>query len=222
MLRTRLRSLQWDSKVKKNIPVGWSVEKASCCIERIGTGLNPRDNFVLGNGTIRYVTVKNLTTLGTIDFSGCDTIDDSARDLVHKRSDIKIGDILFASIAPLGRCYLIQETPKTWDINESVFAIRPNYQIITSEYLYAFFTSDSFVKGATSSSTGSIFKGIRINTLLDSLLIVPPKHILQLYSSMASPLMKKIASNCNEISELTKLRDWLLPMLMNGQASITN
>ena len=140
--------------------------------------MNPRDNFKLGTGDIKYITVKNLTPNGTLDFTGCDTIDESARTIVHNRSDIQIGDILFASIAPLGRCYLIQSEPTDWDINESVFSIRANTDIITPAFLYLYFMSDAFIKHATSSSTGSIFKGIRINTLLETELCVPPLSVI--------------------------------------------
>ena len=117
------------------IPEGWKVLKVKDIISNICTGLKPRDNFTLGSGNIKYVTVKNLTTKGTLDFTNCDTIDEAARTIIHNRSDIQTGDILFASIAPLGRCYLIQSTPTDWDINESVFSVRPNFSVITSAYV---------------------------------------------------------------------------------------
>lgn len=160
------------------IPESWTFCKVQDIISNICTGLNPRDNFKLGTGDIKYITVKNLTPNGTLDFTGCDTIDESARTIVHNRSDIQIGDILFASIAPLGRCYLIQSEPTDWDINESVFSIRANTDIITPAFLYLYFMSDAFIKHATSSSTGSIFKGIRINTLLETELCVPPLSVI--------------------------------------------
>ena len=177
----------WNEQLKREIPKGWGVRPLSHVISSINTGLNPRDNFVLGNGDIQYLTVKNLTTSGTIDFSGCDTVDEHAREIIHKRSDISVGDILFASIAPLGRCYLIQTPPEKWDINESVFSIRRNASRVTSEYLYMYFMSDTFIKGATSSSTGSIFKGIRINTLLDIAAVVPPKDIVYAFTTQVKP-----------------------------------
>lgn len=106
----------WNDQLKREIPKRWDVRPLSHVISSINTGLNPRDNFILGNGDIQYLTVKNLTTSGTIDFSGCDTVDEQAREIIHKRSDVSVGDILFASIAPLGRCYLIQNPPEKWDI----------------------------------------------------------------------------------------------------------
>lgn len=202
------------------IPEGWKVLKVKDIISNICTGLNPRDNFTLGSGNIKYVTVKNLTTKGTLDFTNCDTIDEAARTIIHNRSDIQTGDILFASIAPLGRCYLIQSTPTDWDINESVFSVRPNFSVITSAYLYLYFMSDTFIKCATSSSTGSIFKGIRINTLLDTELCVPPLFVIKQFENKLASTLPLKAKNDEEIRLLINLRDLLLPMLMNGQATI--
>ena len=202
------------------IPEGWTFCKVQDIISNICTGLNPRDNFKLGTGDIKYITVKNLTTNGTLDSTGCDTIDESARAIVHNRSDIQIGDILFASIAPLGRCYLIQSEPTDWDINESVFSIRANTDIVTPSFLYLYFMSDAFIKQATSSSTGSIFKGIRINTLLETELCVPPLSVILKFEERLASTFPLKSKNYEEIQRLSNLRDWLLPMLMNGQATI--
>ena len=210
----------WNDQLKRKIPKGWDVRPLSHVISSINTGLNPRDNFILGNGDIQYLTVKNLTTSGTIDFSGCDTVDEQAREIIHKRSDVSVGDILFASIAPLGRCYLIQNPPEKWDINESVFSIRRNASRVTSEFLYMYFMSDTFIKAATSSSTGSIFKGIRINTLLDIAAVIPPKDIVTAFTTQVKTLLALKEQKGTENRELTKLRDWLLPVLMNGQATV--
>lgn len=210
----------WNDQLKRKIPKGWDVRPLSHVISSINTGLNPRDNFILGNGDIQYLTVKNLTTSGTIDFSGCDTVDEQAREIIHKRSNVSVGDILFASIAPLGRCYLIQNPPEKWDINESVFSIRRNAFRVTSEFLYMYFMSDTFIKAATSSSTGSIFKGIRINTLLDIAAVIPPKDIVTAFTTQVKTLLALKEQKGTENRELTKLRDWLLPVLMNGQATV--
>lgn len=213
-------AMTWNEVLKQYIPESWAVGKVSECVSRIATGLNPRDNFTLGDGPIKYITVKNLTKVGTIDFSNCDMIDKSAQSLIHRRSDLQIGDILFASIAPLGRCYLIQEYPTGWEINESVFSIRSNTDITTPEYLYCYFMGESFIKSATACSAGSIFKGIRINTLLDTNMVIPPLPIAKKFSNSVQSILSLHDKNMNENTELTALRDWLLPMLMNGQATI--
>ena len=212
----------WSNDAKKELPASWNSAKMSDAIEGIRTGLNPRDNFKLGNGTIKYITVKNLRSDGILDFSGCDTIDETARAIVHRRSDVCTGDILFASIAPLGRCHLVQELPQDWDINESVFSIRCNKATVTPEYLYMHLQSEAFVKESTACSTGSVFKGIRINTLLDSRVFLPPMQVIEKFSQQTKPLFSLQYKLNKEIQALTQLRDWLLPMLMNGQATISD
>ena len=211
----------WNSLAKMQIPDGWEACSLKDAIQHIHTGLNPRDNFTLGNGNIKYVTVKNLTLNGSIDFKGCDTIDEDARRKVHNRSDIMIGDILFASIAPLGRCYLITTPPTNWDINESVFSIRPN-NILSPEYLYAFLTSDRFIYSATNRSTGSIFKGIRINDLMDTKVIVPTADVLYAFSRFANKILMQKSIISQENEALLNQRNWILPMLMSGQATIAD
>lgn len=79
---------------------------------------------------------------------------------------------------------------KDWDINESVFSIRPNYQLISSEYLYSYFISEYFVTKAQSSSTGSIFKGIRIGTLLDMDIVIPPFDIVEHFTNTTKSLFR--------------------------------
>ena len=212
----------WSNDAKKELPASWNSAKMSDAIEGIRTGLNPRDNFKLGNGTIKYITVKNLRSDGILDFSGCDTIDETARAIVHRRSDVCTGDILFASIAPLGRCHLVQELPQDWDINESVFSIRCNKATVTPEYLYMHLQSEAFVKESTACSTGSVFKGIRINTLLDSRMLLPPMQVVDKFSQQTKPLFSLQYKLNKEIQALTQLRDWLLPMLMNGQATVSD
>lgn len=209
----------WNERLKREIPDEWAVLTLSDLVQHINTGLNPRQNFKLGNGSIRYVTVKNLGKDGSIDYSSCDVIDEAARAKVHARSDISTGDVLFASIAPLGRCHVIMEEPQDWDINESVFSIRPS-SLSTPEYLYGFLTSEHFVHGATNQSTGSIFKGIRINDLLDTDVILPDRRTLEGYSIKARMILNAQHATSKESIVLQELRDWLLPMLMNGQATV--
>jgi len=76
------------------LPKGWKICKIRDIISSICTGLNPRDNFSLGSGNIKYITVKNLTTKGTLDFTGCDTIDESARTIIHNRLEISYLQVL--------------------------------------------------------------------------------------------------------------------------------
>ena len=216
------KELVWSSEANKNIPKGWKSCSLKNCIEHINTGLNPRQNFVFGNGNIKYVTVKNLTTDGTIDFNGCDLISEKVKQIVNKRSQLSENDILFASIAPLGRCVIVEEKPLEWDINESVFAIRVKNEIISSEYLYEYFMSDLFIKTAEHKSTGSIFSGLRITALENMNIVIPEKEILNKFSNFVKPLYK-LKYNCEKDSQkLYEYNKYFIPALFSGQIKFNN
>lgn len=173
----------------------WRILKFSECIEQLNTGLNPRKNFTLGKGKIKYITAKNLTKSGTIDFSKCDFIDEEAKKIINKRSDIKVGDILFSSRAPIGHCHLIKEEPDFFDIGESIFSIRVNQEIVLPEYLCLYLSSDYFVKMATQNTTGSIIMEIRVSNLMDTSIIVPPKHVQKCIANCLNTIDRKIELN---------------------------
>ena len=48
----------------------------------------------------------------------------------------------------------------------------------------------------------------------------PPKQILQAFHNKVVVIFDSIKNNINEINALTKQRDELLPLLMNGQITI--
>ncbi len=49
---------------------------------------------------------------------------------------------------------------------------------------------------------------------------VPPKNLIEQYGKIILPANKQIANNIKENQQLSALRDWLLPMLMNGQVTV--
>ena len=213
--------LVWNEELKRNIPVGWTVGKVADCISKISTGLNPRDNFVLNeNGTNDYVTVKNLMENGSIDFSNCDKISNRALEIIHKRSDIQSGDILFGSIAPLGRVYYIIESPKNWEINESIFSIRTNKNIMPPCFMYLFLRHSSTKKKMEHSSFGSIFKGIRIGVINKIEIVIPPISLLNNFEKTIVPLLRKRHFAEQELQVLNNQKQQILPMLMNEQVTI--
>ena len=129
------------------------------------TGLNPRKNFILGKGNNRYITIKNIKNNSLVIDDNTDFIDDEAVDMIHKRSQIKKGDILFASIGRFGDTYIIEEEPTGWDINESVFAFTVNEKLIRQKYFHYLFKHKETIRQLTKNSSGSTFKSIKMNQL---------------------------------------------------------
>ena len=51
-------------------------------------------------------------------------------------------------------------------------------------------------------------------------IVIPNDKVIQSFHIIVKPIFEKIQKYNIENEELTKLRDWLLPMLMNGQARV--
>jgi hypothetical protein len=210
----------YDEILKREIPIGWSVRKFADIVTSINTGLNPRDNFVLGNGDKDYVTIKNIG-YGELDLSNADKIDAIALKIIRKRSKLEKGDILFTSIEPIGRCYYINEEPTNWDINESVFSIKNNRKVIINDaLLYSIVSSQEFIMRGMRKTAGSVHKGIRIEALKDIDVLIPPIKVQEKISRVFEQSLSQIANQNIQYSAYSAMRDFLLPLLMNGQVTV--
>jgi type I restriction enzyme S subunit len=212
--------MTYSATLKREIPEGWEALMLLDVISRSGTGLNPRENFQLGNGNNYYVTIKNVTN-GRISLDDkCDKIDDVALKIIDRRSQLQVGDVLFTSIEPVGVTYLIQKKPENWNINESVFTLRPDYKKTTSEHLFFLLSSDEMKVFTKNCSTGSIHKGIRHGVLKTYPLAYGGKKLIDEFSAVVNPMLKRMAVLEEENQQLAQLRDWLLPLMMNGQVTV--
>ena len=69
--------------------------------------------------------------------------------------------------------------------------------------------------------TGAQQPHINKGVLDESRLVIPDDATLAAYTNLAAPLFLQIKNYHQQNRELTQLRDWLLPMLMNGQVTVT-
>ena len=155
----------------------WEQRKFDEVISRIATGLNPRDNFKLNSGgTNYYVTIKNFEHGHLHLDENCDKIDDTALKQIQERSDLQKDDILFSSIGRVGDCYLIESKPKNWNINESVFTLRPNKAAVNPLYMFHTIHADCVLSYILNNVTGSTFKSIKISDLKKAIIPLPNKE----------------------------------------------
>jgi type I restriction enzyme S subunit len=117
---------------------------------------------------------------------------------------------------------IIQEKPVNWNINESVFTLRPNFDLVTSEFSYLLLSAKELKVFTKNASAGSVHKGIRIGVLNTFKLPYGGEQIILGFSQKIKPILSKIHTISRENQQLAELRDWLLPMLMNGQVKVEN
>ena len=61
---------------------------------------------------------------------------------------------------------------------------------------------------------------ITIDHLKSSFITVPPKELISVLDSNIDVILKKIITSKKQNQQLSSLREWLLPMLMNGQVKV--
>lgn len=106
---------------------------------------------------------------------------------------------------------------KEFCLGRGVAAVRPLSSEL-SEYVYYLLEREIEVFKVRAS--GSIIKGIIKEDLVSAKVPVPNSQKIKSFSNIIKPLFDKIRLNKNENKMLTELRDWLLPMLMNGQVTV--
>ena len=211
-------AMVWNEKLKREIPQGWSDCVLGDYIGRITNGLNPRKNFVLGSGNNYYVTIRSMIGT-TIDWNNCDRCDDEALSKINSRSQLQIGDIIFSAIGTIGRTYYILEEPTNWNISETSFTLRAK-ENVPNDFFYGMLRSNEIQIKADKAAMGSTLRCLVMDSLCSLQYIEIPSYMMKLFAAKVSPLYRQLHRNNKEIAELTKQRDELLPLLMNGQASV--
>lgn len=69
-------------------------------------------------------------------------------------------------------------------------------------------------------NSGTTFGSITKNYLFEMPITIPDGKLVSMFEQKSSLIEQQIYKNEQQIRELSNLRDWLLPMLMNGQATI--
>ena len=208
-----------NAKIVDGVPEGWEKKTIDDVTCKVTTGLNPRKNFVLGKGSNYYVTIKNMADNTLFLDDRCDRVDNEALEKINKRSDLKIGDILFSGIGTIGRVALVDIPTNNWNVSESVFTLRAN-DIVTKEFLYLMLLSPDMQNYCQSNAHGAAQKGIRMADLKAYSFNLPPFGVIQKFTNLVTPTIKKVSSIRNQIRLLTEARDRLLPRLMNGEIAV--
>ena len=119
-----------------------------------------------------------------------------------------------------GNCGNVYRTmPKSW-VTSNAMVVTPLSKTVTMHNAYIMALLESLnLKSAT---TGSIQGQITWINLSKIKIVIPKMNTLDTFNRIADPMYELQIILEDEATKLTSLRDWLLPMLMNGQVEIKN
>jgi type I restriction enzyme S subunit len=197
--------MTYNPTLKREIPVGWDDGVLSD-IANITMGQSPDgssynedgEGMIFYQGStdfgMRFPTVRQYTTAPT--------------------RFAKKGDILMSVRAPVGAVNIANTD---CCIGRGLSAL--NSKLGSLSHLY--FLIDVFKKTFENKNTvGTTFGSITKDELYALPVVIPDKSVIEQFEKMAKPIFDRQMKLGEESNRLTKLRDKLLPLLMNGQVVV--
>lgn len=198
----------YNSTLKREIPEGWG-DASLADIATFTNGIACQKYYPTGNEPIyKVIKIREFS-------SGFDDTSESVHQGVPEKVVVNDGDILFSWSATLE---VQLWTGGTGALNQHIFKVTSDsypktfYFFEVLKYLEYF----KMVAELRKTTMGHITK----DHLVTSRISLPPKDLIQSMDEKLSPIISNIVSNNQQNRELAELRDWLLPMLMNGQVTV--
>ena len=207
----------YNSTLKREIPAGWGA-KLLADVGSFKNGIN-YDPSVGGNATARIVNVRNVSA--TTIFLKENDLD--ALDLEQAEIDkylVTSDSILIARSGIPGATRMMSFCPPNTIYCGFIICMTVANP---EDKLFLFFKMKQIEQSLLSQSSGSILKNVSQDTLKAICIAMPPddlRSVIQSFNAAINPILGKLSLNQQANNQLTELRDWLLPMLMNGQVTV--
>jgi len=207
----------WNDELKREIPEGWENGIVSD-LGTVVTGGTPStgcaEYFAKSKSGHAWATPKDLSNLnGRYFYHGEADITDaglknSAGNIMPK------GSVLFTTRAPIGYIAITANEACT---NQGFKSIIPAKKFGTE---FVFQTLKMLTPQMQRVGVGSTFKEVSKDVFSHQSIVIPSVNLLKKYAALTLDIAEKIRNTQEENVELTSLRDFLLPMLMNGQVKV--
>src|SRR5690554_912501 len=206
--------MEYNPILKREIPEGWEAGNVLKVAELLGGGTPTKTKPEYWNGTIPFFTPsdsdKNIFSVATEDYITEEGLKKSSTRLFEKYT------VLITARGSVGRLAL-NAVPMA--MNQSCYALKAKGGI---SYTFLFFLTKELIHHLEVKASGSVFNSIVSNDIEFTDLALPKgTKIIERFAAIAEPIFTKIEIATVENRQLSALRDWLLPMLMNGQVTVT-
>ncbi len=198
----------WNEVLKREVPEGWEIGSL-LDIAEYANGIPCQKFRPTGNDYFRVIKIREMN-------EGFSQNSEFVRTDIPEKAKVENGDILFSWSASLD--------VKIWTggkgaLNQHIF------KVTSREYPKSFYFHQllnylqHFKMMAENRKT--TMGHITQEHLEQSRIVLPPKNLTFELEKKIAPLFSKKVNNEVENQTLTELRDWLLPMLMNGQVKVS-
>lgn len=215
-------TMVWNEKLKREIPKGWEVKHLGDIIET-NRGISYNTSSISGGG-VPMINLASFNVNGTYKDAGIKTYNGSyTKEKVLKPFDLVLCNTQQTAIDfskdIIGKAFLVP------DVFEGDIVSSHHINTIKTEDYYkayiAYLSNTShFHKYAAGCCSGTNILGLDFNSFSQYKMEIPPVYLLEEFQKIIIDIVKRESVIIKENKTLTKLRDELLPLLMNGQATV--
>ena len=195
--------------LKREIPEGWGVEKLDSLLKIGKETANP---MKFPNEEFKYYSIPEFDTTGTYSLERGESIKSN-------KFKVEKSDLLVSKLNPCFNrvIYNIEENA----ISSTEFIVWKTFNRFEKNFLYQVATGKEFIEYCTRFATGTSNSHKRVSPdIMIGFQIPFEKTYIQKFGEIIDSTRTQVLQNNEQNQELTKLRDWLLPMLMNGQVKV--
>ncbi|WP_447885310.1 restriction endonuclease subunit S [Serratia fonticola] len=205
--------MEYNTTLKREIPTGWRASNILSLANLLGGGTPTKTKPEYWNGSIPFFTPtdsdKNIYSLNT---------QDSITELGLKNSSTRLFEkntIFITARGSVGRLAL-NAVPMA--MNQSCYALKAKQGV---SFAFLYFITKELIHHLEVKATGSVFNSIISNDIEYTYLALPEDNdLIDKYAKKTELAFAKIELLTKENQHLIALRDWLLPLLMNGQVKV--
>ena len=204
----------YNPELKREIPEGWGMEKLGD-LAQFKNGIN-YEKTSSGSEKVKIINVRNISS-STIFINQTDLDEIFLENDKSTNFIVNEGMILITRSGIPGATRLVSELEAKTVYSGFIIASEVNDLIYKNLIFYYLKHVEEVLKNQ---SAGTIMKNISQSVLTDMAVSLPPQNVLLKFNSIIDNLLEQMKNVQRQNQELTQLRDWLLPMLMNGQVKV--
>ena len=204
----------YNPELKREIPEGWGVEKLGE-LAQFKNGIN-YEKTSSGSEKVKIINVRNISS-STIFINQTDLDEIFLENDKSTNFIVNEGMILITRSGIPGATRLVSELESKTVYSGFIIASEVNDLINKNLIFYYLKNVEEVLKNQ---SAGTIMKNISQSVLTDMTVSLPSQNVLLKFNSIIDNLLEQMKNVQRQNQELTQLRDWVLPMLMNGQVKV--
>ena len=203
----------WNDQLKREVPEGWEVVPFKCCCS-IKSGFPFKASDFLSNGKYGVITIKNVQD-NYIDHCA-ESFLDAYPDSMPHCFRLHRGDILMSLTGYVGRVGIV--TQDNYLLNQRVALVSPKKE----EYrLFIYNTLQTpFIRQLIENLANGCAQ-LNVSPIDCENIVIPfSEKIITAYYVLLNSTLTRYIQCQRQIQEIEKLRDFLLPLLMNEQVTV--